>query len=78
MLQTRTFQRAGTSDQAMHLIALLQQQFGQVRTILSGDTGDEGGFGMLGFGTQDFRFQKAEAYSGLSISCCNLPASGGE
>jgi len=36
---------AGPALDAVHRVALLQQQFGQIAAVLPGDAGDEGGFG---------------------------------
>jgi hypothetical protein len=41
VVDARRVERGGTADQAMHLVTLGQQQFGQVGTVLPGDTGDQ-------------------------------------
>ena len=41
MLESRPFHGAGTPDEAVDFVAFFQQQFGQVRTVLTGDTGNE-------------------------------------
>src|SRR4029078_4653298 len=42
-------ERGRTADETVHLVALGQQQFGQVAAVLSGDTGDEGALASCGF-----------------------------
>jgi len=39
--QSRSGQCAGPSDKAVNFVAFLQKQFGEVRTVLAGDAGDE-------------------------------------
>jgi hypothetical protein len=39
-------ERRRPADQAVHLVALAQQQLGEVAAILTGDTGDDGFFGL--------------------------------
>jgi len=36
---------AGAAFDAVHGVALLQEQFGQIAAVLAGDAGDQGGFG---------------------------------
>ncbi len=38
-------EQAGATLDAVDLVALLQQQFGQIRAVLAGDAGDEGNLG---------------------------------
>ena len=45
MLQTRPFHCAGTTYKAMDFVAFGEQKLCEVRAILSGDAGDEGGGG---------------------------------
>ena len=44
MVDARADDGAGASHDTVDFIALLQKEFGEIRTILSGDTGDEGDF----------------------------------
>ena len=39
-------EEAGAALEAMHGVAFLEQEFGEVGTILASDAGDEGGFGL--------------------------------
>ena len=41
MLQAARVEGTGAADDAMHLVALRQQQFRQIRTILASDSGNE-------------------------------------
>jgi hypothetical protein len=36
----------GTADDAMHLVTLREQEFGEIGTVLAGDAGDQGFFHM--------------------------------
>jgi hypothetical protein len=36
----------GAADDAVNVVTFIQKQFGQVGTILAGDAGDEGAFGV--------------------------------
>ena len=40
LVESRAFQRAAAAHNAMHFVALFEQQFGQVRTVLACDSGD--------------------------------------
>ena len=40
MFQTPCIERACTAYETMHLVSVLEQQFGQVRTILTGNSGN--------------------------------------
>jgi len=40
-IEPRRVERGGAPDDPVHLIPLLEQQLGEVRTILAGDTGDQ-------------------------------------
>jgi hypothetical protein len=42
MVQPRTVQAAGAPNQSMYLITFVQQEFRQIRSILSIDPGNEG------------------------------------
>jgi len=39
-------ERAGAALDAVHDVAFFKQEFGEIRAVLAGDAGDEGGFGM--------------------------------
>ena len=41
MLDAISVERAGAADDAVHLVAFAQQQFREIRSILSGDAGDQ-------------------------------------
>ena len=41
-------ERAGPALDAVDEVAFVKQKFGQVRAVLAGDAGDEGGFGLGG------------------------------
>jgi four helix bundle protein len=45
MVNPGALQIAGSSDQAVDGIALLQKNLGEIRTVLAGDAGNESGFG---------------------------------
>src|SRR5204863_6592867 len=45
MLNAPEVRRARASDRSHHLVALREQQFGEVGSILSGNSGDNGPFG---------------------------------
>ena len=45
MLDAPVVRRARAADHAEHLVALLEQQLGEVRPVLAGDAGDERAFG---------------------------------
>jgi hypothetical protein len=44
MVNAPGVQRRSATEDAMHLIPFSQQQFRQVRTVLTGDAGEEGFF----------------------------------
>ena len=47
MFYTPAVKRTGTANNPMHLVTFFQKQIGQIRTVLSGNTSDEGFFKML-------------------------------
>ncbi len=42
VLDAGTVEAAGTTDKAVNLVPLGEQEFGQVRPVLSGNAGDQG------------------------------------
>jgi len=46
-IQPRRVERRGPADDAVHLVPLLEQQLCEVRTILTGDSGDQRFFLMI-------------------------------
>ncbi len=42
LVQTRTFEGTAAAHDAVNFVALFEEQFGQIGTVLAGDTGDEG------------------------------------
>ena len=82
MLQTRPFHGAGTTYKAMDFVAFGEQKLCEVRAILSGDAGDEGGgghsfrFSVFGCEVSGFRLKPGfEFYDVRQIfgaSCCLL------
>jgi hypothetical protein len=44
VVDARGVEARGSALDAMHLVALLQQEFGQIGAVLAGDAGDEGDF----------------------------------
>ena len=47
MIDPRADDGAGPSHDTVDFIAFLQKEFGEIRTILTGDAGDKGDFGHL-------------------------------
>ena len=45
VVDTLTALGRGAADDAVYLVALLEQKLGEVRTVLAGDAGDEGALG---------------------------------
>lgn len=43
VLQSRPFDRAGTTDQPVNFVAFVQKKFGKIGSVLTGDAGDECG-----------------------------------